>query len=101
MSKTNRAKVELRRKRENDETRARITQAAQVAAEVRRSWERRRQRKILAWMLMGLAPVVFVTHFFEHAGAFQVFSPGFEDLTIGFPTALLLLVAGAVVYGRD
>jgi len=80
---------------------AKETQALQQAAELRQAWQSRQRRKVLAWALMGLAPVIIVSHLLEHAGAFQLYSPGLEDLTIGYPMALLVFVVGAITYGRD
>ena len=44
--------------------------------------------------------MVAVTHILEHAGVFQVMSPGLQDLLIGYPTAGIIAVAGGIVLGR-
>lgn len=78
-------------------------QAAQAQAEAearRRRYRTRRRRRVAAWALFALAAVVAITHILEHAGAFQVMSPGLEDLLIGYPSAMLVAVAGGIVLGR-
>jgi hypothetical protein len=79
-----------RKQRRKPTGQARKTQAAQADAEAVRStpYRIRRNRRILAWSLMGLGAFV---------GVFHVASPGVEDLFIGYPTALLLLLVGAML----
>ena len=101
MGKPNRAKVELRRRREQETARAREAQAAQAAAEARRALQQRKRRKVMAWVLFALAPVVVVTHVLEHVGVFQLYAPPLEDLTIGYPTAFILVIAGGILLGTD
>lgn len=100
-SRRHRPSVELRRRRDQEEARARETQAAQASAAAKAAWEHRQRRKVLAWVFFALAPIVIVTHMLEHVGVFQLYSAGLEDLTIGYPTALLLLIAGGMVYPAD
>lgn len=93
--------VELRRKRERDEARAQETQLAQEAAAYRATWQRRKRRKVLAYVLFALAPIVVVTHILEHGGVFQLFSPGLEDVLVGYPTAFLMVIMGAMALGVE
>lgn len=95
-----RVDVALRRERKQDEARARETQLAQEVAH-REAWERRRRRKVLAYVLFALALIVVVTHILEHAGVFQLFSPGLEDVLVGYPTAFVLVVMGAIALGTE
>lgn len=91
-----------RRRVQAQQNQAQQTQRAQAEAAERRrrhlSW---RRRKIMAWSLFGLAILVAVTHILEHLGAFQVMSPGLQDLFIGYPMAIALGVAAAIVAGTD
>ena len=100
----NRTRRERRRQRKTAALRAHHvyqTQQAQGEAEARRRrYHRRQQRRIAAWALFALAAVIAVTHILEHAGAFQVMSPGLKDLLIGYPTAGILAVTGGIVLGR-
>lgn len=58
------------------------------------SWSRRR---ILSWSLFGLAGLVAVQHLLAHGGFRPVpISMGWQDLFIGYPTAILLAVAGGI-----
>jgi hypothetical protein len=59
------------------------------AAYMRRRW--------LAYGLFSLAVLVAVSHVVEHGGYLRLLSPGMEDLLIGYPTAGLLAVLGAIV----
>ena len=61
---------------------------------------RRRRQRLGVAVLLALAPIVFVTHFLEHVDPFQLFNPSLEDLTIGFPTAVVLAVIGLVLVGQ-
>lgn len=58
------------------------------------NWTRRR---VISWSLFVLAGFVAVQHLFAHAG-FQPlpFSMGWQDLLVGYPTAAVLAVAGAI-----
>ncbi|MGI9034325.1 MAG: hypothetical protein ACR2HY_11820 [Acidimicrobiales bacterium] len=100
-SRRHRPSVELRRKRDQESARARETQAAQAAAAARVAWEHRRRRKAMAWALFAVAPIVVITHLLEHVGVLQLYSASLEDLTIGYPTAFLLLIAGGILYPAD
>ena len=78
--------------------RARQTQAAQRRAEARRiTLAAYRRRRALGWTLVGLGVVVFGQHLVAHMGFFNVISPGWDDLLVGYPTAGLLGVAGAII----
>lgn len=88
-----RAKVALRRRRDVEKRRAQGTQMSQAAAQ-RLASEEEHRRKLWAVALMVLAGVVFATHLTSHATGFHLFSAGVDDLSIGYPTAFILLILG-------
>ncbi|MFC5175117.1 hypothetical protein [Nocardioides taihuensis] len=58
------------------------------------NWSRRR---ILSWSLFGLAGLVAVQHLLAHAGLRPVpLSMGWQDVLIGYPTAIVLAIIGAI-----
>ena len=63
---------------------------------------RRRRRLLLrggqAALLAGA--VVGVSHWLAHVGAFGAQPPGWMDLAIGYPTAAVLLIGGAISVGQ-
>lgn len=67
------------------------------AAERRRQHLRGRRRSRIAYVLFGLAVLVAGSHIVEHLGVFQLLSPGWQDLLIGYPTAGILAVAGGML----
>ena len=89
----------LERRREARETDARETQRLQAVAEARRAYRHRQHRHVAAFGIWGIAVVIAVTHFAEHAGSIRLMSPGLEDLLIGWPMAAVLGIVGAFVYG--
>ena len=96
-----RVDVELRRKQAADDVQARQAQAAQQLAQLRRDWRHRQQRKGLAIGLMILGGLVIVAHWVAHAGAFGLGATGLEDLVAGYPAGAVLILIGAIAYGRD
>ncbi|GEM_PF-3719696 len=67
-----------------------------MAGKVSATWDKRRT---VGWAIIGLGSVVFVQHLVSHMGFFVVFSGGTDDLLIGYPTAGLMVVAGAFMVG--
>ncbi len=100
-SRRHRPAVELRRQKEKDDAQARETQRAQEAAAFRATWQRQQRRRALAYVLFVLAPVVIISHILEHGGVFQLFNPSLEDLLVGYPTAFLMVIVGAIFLGTD
>lgn len=87
-----------RRRDKGAEARARATQAAQREAESRKlTLAAYRKRRVFGWTLVGLGAVVFVQHLISHMGVFNLISPGWDDLVVGYPMAGLLGLAGAIV----
>lgn len=77
------------------------TQVAQRRAEKKKlTLAGYRRRRIFGWTLVSLAIVVGVTHWMEHLGLFSFASSGVEDLVAGYPMAVLLGVAGAIVLSK-
>lgn len=71
----------------------------QAQADARREFVRQQRRHRLAWALWAVAGIIFVTHFFMHAGTIQLMAPSLQDLFLGWPTAILVALVGGVVYG--
>lgn len=58
------------------------------------NWSRRR---ILSWSLFGLAAFVALQHLVAHAGFRPLpISMGWQDILLGYPTAVVLLILGGV-----
>lgn len=57
----------------------------------------RSRRRLLPWSLFALAGIVAIQHVLAHGG-FDLFpiSMGWQDLLIGYPTALGLAVIGGI-----
>jgi di/tricarboxylate transporter len=51
--------------------------------------------------LIGAAPVVFLSHLLEHTGVFQLMGTRLQDILVGYPTAVALLVVGVVLLGQS
>lgn len=60
-----------------------------------------RRRQIGAYALWTVAAVIAIAHFFEHAGAIRLMSPGLEDLAIGWPVAFLIALGGFLLLRRS
>ncbi len=58
------------------------------------------RRRILGWILVALGVIVGVQHLGHHLGFYTLISEGWDDLVAGYPLALLLGVAGAIVLSR-
>jgi hypothetical protein len=89
--------LKSKKRREVSQIRAAETQAAQRKAEKRMlTPEQYTRRRIFGWTLVGLGILVGVTHWLAHFGLLYD-DTGLWDLTIGYPMAGLLAVAGAIV----
>ncbi|CAN5780828.1 hypothetical protein BH18ACT15_BH18ACT15_02660 [soil metagenome] len=87
-------------RRKVSEAQARQTQLEQKQAEEKRiTFGHYRRRRALGWALVGLAVAVLMTHWLRHLGVGS-YPSGLEDLAIGYPTAGLLGMLGAVVLSR-
>ncbi len=59
----------------------------------------RRRRRRVAIFLFAMGPLVAAFHLLEHLGSVRLFNPILEDVLIGYPTAILLLVVGGILWG--
>lgn len=92
--------VSRRRNRARD-ARARETQAAQREAEGKKiSPGAYRRKRVFGWTLVALGVMVGVQHLGHHLAFYTLISEGWDDLVAGYPLALLLGVAGAIVLSR-
>lgn len=94
-----REQKQVERRQSAQAEQARETQKAQAEAAARREFQQSQKRHAIAYSLFAIAGVMAVSHFFEHAGAFQLLSPGLQDLLLGWPMAALIGLAGAIIYG--
>lgn len=74
--------------------------AERRAAEARRAWARYAQVRRTGWAMVVLGLVVAGVHFIDHSDVFHLFNEGLEELLIGWPTAGLLALVGAVCLGQ-
>ncbi len=90
-----------RRRNKARESRARETQASQQQSEEKKmSPEAYRRRRIVGWVLVALAVIIGAQHLGHHLGFYTLISEGWDDLVAGYPMALLLGVAGAIVLSK-
>ncbi|WP_294178667.1 hypothetical protein [uncultured Schumannella sp.] len=69
--------------------------------EFERSWRIHRRLVRIGQVLMIVGAIVAATHWLAHLEAFGPGQPpGWLDLAAGYPTGVLLLVAGAIMAGR-
>lgn len=71
------------------------TPSPNVALQHRR--RRRRRRIAIGLFVLGLLVAAF--HPLEHLGLVRLFDPGMEDVLIGYPTAISLLIVGGILWG--
>lgn len=89
------------RKRRNTVTTAEAQRAARQR-EMNRQLRVWTPRRIAGWALVGLATTVAVVHWVAHIGYRPIpLSMGWQDLVIGYPTAMLLAVAAAIILTRN
>ena len=93
---------QVERRREQRRAQARETQALQAQAAIREDFSRRRRRHAIALMMVILAVVLGVYHFFEHLDTVPAMtgSSSADDIFVGWPMAMALAVGAAVVYGK-
>ena len=74
--------------------------AAQAEAAARAERLRlRKRRRAAAYSLFAAAGIVAASHVLEHLGVIRLFNPTAEDLLLGYPTAGVLAVVGAISLG--
>lgn len=80
---------------------ARETQIAQEQAEAKKmTLEQYRRQRLFGWTLVGVGVSMAVSHWIQHLGVWELMSPGWSDLLIGYPMGGLLGVAGAIVLSK-
>lgn len=62
-------------------------------------YKRRRRNRILAVGFAALGVLTGLSHVLEHMGAFRILDPGWQDIALGYPMALLLLMVGGILWG--
>lgn len=77
-----------------------VVTPAQRAERMRVAFRRHRRNRIIGWTCLGLGLVVFGVHWFDHLQTLHLYSQSVEELTIGWPTAAVLVVAGIVFLGQ-
>ena len=94
-----REKQEVRRRGLGRAKRAQADRAEKTETDRRReTWEKRRLKRRLAYVLMVLGALVGVSHVLEHMDVFEILpNPTAQDLLLGYPTAGLLIVVGLVL----
>jgi len=90
---------EVERRRSAEEVDAKETQRLQAIAAAQRDLAAAQRRHRRAYALWVLAVILAVTHLFEHTNSIRLMSSGLEDLLIGWPMAIVLGIAGGIVYG--
>lgn len=79
---------------------ARAAQVAQQTSEAKKlTPEQYARRRAIGWTLVALGVIVGVTHWLAHLGVLYE-DRALWDLTIGYPTAGILGVAGAIVLSK-
>lgn len=86
--------------------RASATQAEQERAAQQRDMDRQfrrwSRRRLVAWGLFIVAGFIGVQHVFAHLGWQPLpMTMGWQDLTVGYPTAVAVALAGLLVIGKD
>ena len=55
------------------------------------------KRRVLSWSLFSLAGLVAIQHLLAHGGWRPIpLSMGWQDILVGYPTAILLVVIGGI-----
>ena len=81
--------------------RARQAQVAKAEADKKKlTPQQYARRRAIGWSMVGVAVVVGIQHWLQHLGVHEVLSPGLADLLIGYPTAGLLGIGGAIVLSK-
>lgn len=97
------SKGRTRGQRTRARARARATQKAQTVAQERSqvTFSQYRRRRILGWTMAGTAVIVGVSHWLAHLGVWAFAKQGVMDVVAGYPMAVLLAIAAAIVLSRD
>ncbi|OZB82468.1 hypothetical protein [Microbacterium sp. 13-71-7] len=64
-------------------------------------WRRHRRIVLIGKIIMGIGAAVALVHWLAHLEIFGPGQPpGWLDLVAGYPTGVLLIIAGAIFAGR-
>ena len=67
-------------------------------ADINRQLRRWPPRRVAAWSLFLLAGAIAAQHVFAHLGFRPLpLTMGWQDLLVGYPTAIVVLIVGAIV----
>lgn len=87
------------RRRRGSKTRTQM-EYARAQREIDRQLSGWTLRRILCWTLFCLAAAIAVQHWLAHLAWKPLpFSMGWQDLLVGYPTASLLALVGAILLG--
>lgn len=89
-------------RRDDDDLTQRLWEAEQQRrrdAERHERYSRRRRNRFFALGFLGLGALMGASHVLEHMGAFRILDPGWQDILLGYPMALMLIVVGGVLWG--
>lgn len=90
-----------KQRRKPAQERARQAQQAQKEAKDKKlTPEQYARRRAIGWTMVVAGVIVGVQHWLQHLGVHELLSPGWADLLIGYPTAMLLAVGGAIVLSK-
>lgn len=90
-----------KQRRKPAQARARRAQQAQKDAhEKKLTPQQYTRRRAIGWSMVVVGVVIGVQHWLQHLGVHQVLSPGLADLLIGYPSAGLVGIGGAIVLSK-
>lgn len=89
------------RKRTAEALNEREARQLQANAALRRHLRSHGRNQRIAYAMFALSAIIGISHFFEHFGTFTIVSAGVSDLFFGWPMAGVIVVAGAIVHGKD
>ncbi len=85
------------KRRKSRGPRAVLPEQASTRSTKRASYRNRRRKRLAGWSLVTAGAVIGVSHWLSHLGFIRIASPGVEDVAIGYPVAVLLMVVGAML----
>lgn len=86
--------------RKNEQRRREVRTEPQAARNKAAEYRRKRRTIRLGQALMALGGLIAVVHLLGHLGAFSVQPSGWQDLAVGYPTAGVIFLGGAIAAGQ-
>ena len=77
-----------------------LTKVERKVAERKRERQRKRRIRIIGVVMMVWAVLIALTHLLAHLEVFGGQPSGLTDLLVGYPTAGILLLLGAILAGQ-